>query len=206
MSALEVLGRTLADMSDEAAWQAAHADVIGSYQAGAFAKPESVETYLRQIISSHDWDGNASTESGRRWEPLLLAWAGAEPNSLLIHHPDEHQFAATVDGTTSQGASFGIVETKSKHNKVVAGPTPREIRQMAWQLFCIPEAVEVRYVWGELIRDPLEGWRLRRDPLTLVYPRDHPLMVAALALIVPIAHDVLAALRRVRAIEDGAFL
>jgi len=189
MSALALLNRTLADTADPASWDRAHGRVIGSYQAGAFAKLESVETYVRQMLAPRNFKGNEATRSGNRWEPMLLAWAGAEPNSLLIHHPDEKQYGATVDGTTSRR----IVETKAKHNKIVTGPTPREIRQMAWQLYCLPEYEGVDFVWGELVRafGP-EGWRLRRDPLTVTFDRDHPQIVAALDLIVPIAGEVLA--------------
>lgn len=189
MSALAVLDRTLGDTADPSSWDALHRRVIGSYQAGAFAKPGSVETYVRQMLAPRDFKGNAATESGNRWEPMLLAWAGAEPNSLCIHHPDEKQFGATVDGIVATR----IVETKAKHNKVVTGPTPREVRQIAWQLFCLPEYDAVDFVWGELVREfGPHGWRLRRDPQTITFPRDHPQIVAATNLIVPIAHEVLA--------------
>lgn len=206
MSALATLGRTLADTNDTESWGTAHAKVIGSYQAGAFAKPTSVETYARQMLAPRDFKGNAATRSGNRWEPLLLAWAGAEPNSLLIHHPDNRQYGATVDGVRRSA----IVETKAKHNKVVTGPTPREIRQMAWQLYCLPELDAVDFVWGELVEQRDRGgspildergssmWELRRDPLTLTYPRDHPMIVAALSLIVPIADEVLAIVNTAR--------
>ncbi|WP_295014837.1 hypothetical protein [uncultured Microbacterium sp.] len=206
MSALAELGRTLADTADAASWGGAHAKVIGSYQAGAFAKPTSVETYARQMLTPRDFKGNAATRSGNRWEPLLLAWAGSEPNSLLIHHPDNRQYGATVDGTRGKT----IHETKAKHNQVITAPTPREIRQMAWQMFCLPEMDEVRYVAGELVQqrdrngEPVldehgnPEWELRRDPLTFTYPRDHHLIVAALSLIVPIAADVLAIVNAAR--------
>lgn len=201
MNALAILNRTLADTADPNSWGPAHEKVIGSYQAGAFAKPGSVETYIRQMLTPRSFPGNAATESGNRWEPLLLAFAGAEPNSLLIHHPDEKQYGATVDGTRGDV----IVETKAKHNKVVDGPTPREVRQIAWQMYCLPEMAAVDFTWGELVLDGREpdGWRLRRDPQTITYPRDHPTIVAALNLIVPIAGEVLAGLRAARALTNG---
>lgn len=194
---LQVLGRTLADSADRESWLYAHERVIGSSTAGRFAKLTSVETYVRQILSPRTFSGNAATRSGRRWEPLLLAYAGAEPNSLLIHHPDEKSFGATVDGTRRRA----IVETKAKHDREVSGPVPYEVRQMAWQLFCLPEYDEVDFTWGELVQDEREpdGWRLRRDPQTITFARDHPQMVAAMALIVPIAHQVLAGVRAARA-------
>ncbi|MDF2507275.1 MAG: hypothetical protein K0Q52_1134 [Microbacterium sp.] len=200
MSALATLDRTLADSADRDSWLAVHDKVIGSSTAGKFAKPGSVETYVRQILAPRTFSGNASTQSGHRWEPMLLAWAGAEPNSLFIHHPDNDRFAATVDGAIPYGASFAIAETKAKHNKVITGPTPYEIRQLAWQLYCIPEADYAAWVWGELVEDATEpqGWRLRRDPQTLLFDRETPAIAAATALIVPIAHEVLAALNAAR--------
>jgi len=204
MSALAVLDRTLADSADRESWLNLHDKVIGSSTAGKFAKASSVETYVRQILAPRTFSGNETTENGNRWEPVLLAWAGAEPNSLLVHHPDEERFAATVDGTRKVGGTLAIVETKTKHNKVVAGPTPYEVRQLAWQLHCLPEASFAAWVWGEVVRDPTEpdGWRLRRDPQTLIFHRDDRLIVAATELIVPIAHQVLAALEVAQQIES----
>jgi hypothetical protein len=63
-------------------------------------------------------------------------------------------------------------------------------------MFCIPEAIQAEWVWGEIVRDPKSpiGWRLRRPPQVLTFTRDHPAIVAASALIVPIALQVLDAL------------
>ena len=196
MSALTVLDRTLADSADRDSWLAVHDRVIGSSTAGKFAKPGSVETYVRQILEPREFKGNETTRSGNDWEPALLAAVGARPNSLFIHHPDNRRFAATIDGTKALGDRFAIVETKTKHNRVVTGPTPYEIRQLAWQMFCIPEAVHAEWVWGEVVRDEHSpvGWRLRRPVQSLTFHRDSPEIVAATHLIVPIAHQVLAAL------------
>ena len=208
MSALAVLDRTLADSNDRESWLALHGagKVIGSSTAGKFAKPGSVETYVRQILEPRTFSGNASTESGNRWEPLLLAFAGARPNSLFVHHPENRRFASTVDGTKRVGDSFRIVETKAKHNKVITGPTPYEVRQLSWQMHCIPEADAAEWVWGELVIEQGTGeWVLRRDPQTLVFDRDHPLIVAATQLIVPIAEQVLAALDAAPVLEGAPF-
>lgn len=196
MSDLATLDRTLADSADRDSWLQVHDRVIGSSTAGKFAKPGSVETYVRQILQPRTFSGNETTRSGNDWEPALLAAVGARPNSLFIHHPDNRRFGATIDGTKYVTRGLCIVETKTKHNQVVTGPTPYEVRQLAWQLYCIPEAVEAAWVWGEVVRDPRSpvGWRLRRPPLSLTFPRDDPQIVAATELIVPIAHAVLAAL------------
>lgn len=196
MSALAVLDRTLADSADRESWLAVHGKVIGSSTAGKFARPGSVETYVRQILAPREFKGNETTRSGNDWEPALLAAVDARPNSLFIHHPDNRRFGATIDGTKTLTRGLVIVETKTKHNVIVTGPTPYELRQLSWQLYCIPEAVEAAWVWGEIVRDPASpiGWRLRRPPQVLTFLRDDPLIVAATDLIVPIAHDVLAAL------------
>ena len=72
-------------------------------------------------------------------------------------------------------------------------PTPYEIRQLAWQLLCIPEAEHAEWVWGELVRDPRSpvGWRLRRPVQSVAFHRDHPRIADATALILPIAFAVL---------------
>ncbi|KQR95822.1 MAG: hypothetical protein J0I33_07580 [Microbacterium ginsengisoli] len=192
MSALAILDRTLADSADRESWLDAHDKVIGSSTAGKFAKPGSVELYVRQILEPRTFGGNEATRSGNDWEPALLGAVGARPNSLLIHHPDYPRFGATIDGTKPVGDRFAIVETKTKHNKVVTGPTPYEVRQLAWQFYCIPEAVHAEWVWGELVRDPdAPGlWRLRRPVQSRTFHRDHPQIIAATDLIVPIAHRV----------------
>ncbi|WDH77877.1 hypothetical protein PTQ19_10125 [Microbacterium esteraromaticum] len=194
MSALAELGRTLADLDDQSSWDDAHKRIIGSYLASSFAKPESVSKYVASMLAPKSFQGNRTTERGNEWEPLLLAFAGAEPNRLLIHSPENDRFAATVDGAIA-GDWFGICETKLKHKQVITGPTPREVRQLAWQLICIPEAEYAKWVWGEVVPDETEpgGWRLRRDPQELTFTRDDPRIVAAMELTLCIAPLVLAA-------------
>lgn len=200
MSALAVLDRTLADSADRESWLKVHDKVIGSSTAGKFAKPSSVEIYVRQILEPRTFRGNESTQNGHRWEPMLLAWADAEPNTLFVHHPENRRFAATVDGTRGTR----IVETKVKHDRAVTGPTPYEIRQLAWQLHVLPEFEEAHWVWGSLTRSG-DSWELSRDPQTLVFHRDDPRIVAATQLIVPIAEQVLAALDAAPVLEGAPF-
>ncbi len=203
MSALAALGRTLADSADRESWLAVHDKVIGSSTAGKFAKASSVETYVRQILSPREFTGNTTTENGHLWEPALLGAVHAEPNTLFIHHPDYDRFGATIDGVKEVPGGFAIVETKLKHLKVVSGPTPYEVRQLAWQFYCVPEAQWAEWVWGEVVPDEKspDGWRLRRPPQVLMFRRDDAPIVAALALIVPIALAVLAALNVARSQE-----
>lgn len=184
-------------------WLEARRGRIGASDAGKFARAASVEKYVRAKLTP-GFNGNVATESGNRWEPVLLAWAGFEQNLALIHHPDEPGFAATPDGIDEAGGVLRLAEIKAKHRQILDGPKPHEVRQMAFQLFVVPEAVSVSYVWGELVPDPSEpdGWRLRRDPQTVVFHRDDPQIVAATELIVPIAHKVLAALTAAQQIES----
>lgn len=190
------LDRTLADSADRDSWLDVHDKVIGSSTAGKFAKLSSVETYVRQILSPRTFSGNGHTARGNDWEPALLAAASARPNSLFIHHPDHRGFGATVDGTKETPSGFAIVETKTKNNRIVSYPTSYEIRQLAWQMYCIPEAELAEWWWGEIVPDPNspDGWRLRRPPQHIVFHRHSPAITAATELIVPIAHAVHAAL------------
>ena len=195
------LGRTLADSDDRESWLTVHDKVIGASTAAKFARPGSVETYVRQILTPRSFTGNATTENGNRQEPYLLAWAGATRNTLFVHAVGNERFAATPDGVIIDQRGMRLAETKAKHNKVVNGPEPKEIRQMAWQLLCVPEAVGVNFVWGEYVqRDGL--WVLRRDPQTIPFERDHPAIVAATDLIVPIAHKVVEALDAARLVSQ----
>ncbi len=203
MSALALLDRTLADSADRESWLNVHDKVIGASTAAKFAKPGSVETYVRQILTPRTFGGNENTENGNRQEPYLLAWAGAERNTLFVHAVGNTRFAATPDGVISTRDGLRLVETKAKHNKVVTGPTPAEVRQMAWQLMCVPEAAAVDFVWGEYVRDQHGVWVLRHDPETIRFDRDHPSITAATALIVPIAHQVVAALDSARTLSKG---
>lgn len=198
--------RILADSaSDHDAWLAARATRIGASDAGSFAKASSVESYVRAKLQPSSFKGNEATESGHRWEPLLLDYLAIPRNSYLIGSPVDDGFAATPDGIEQRpDGTLRLAEIKAKHNRIVAGPTPSEIRQMAWQLFVLPEAVAVEFCWGELIQTQT-GWELRKgNPKHLTFTRDHPQIVAATGLIVPIAREVLAAMR-VALLEGAPF-
>lgn len=205
MTGLEYLGRTLADSKDRASWLTVHDSVIGASTAAGFAKPESVEKYIAAMLKPRTFSGNRMTDSGNRREPWLLAWMGYEPNSLFIHAPESRRFGATPDGSNVVNGDLRLAEVKTKHSRVVTGPTPAEVRQVAWQLFCVPEAVAVDWTWGEFVPDG-DDWMMRRDPLTLTYTRDHEQIIAATALIIPIAHAVLEGLDAARALaKEVAF-
>lgn len=195
------LNRTLADSDDRESWLNVHDKVIGASTAAKFARPGSVETYVRQLLEPRTFSGNATTANGNTVEPYLLAWAGAKRNTLFVHAIDNKRFAATPDGVLQDQRGMRLVETKAKHNKIVAGPEPKEIRQMAWQLMCVPEADGSNFVWGEYV-NPTGVWELRRDPKTIPFDRDHPQIVKALELIVPIAHQVIDALDRARSLSQ----
>ncbi|WP_433674812.1 hypothetical protein [Microbacterium gorillae] len=203
MGTLTYLGRTLADSTDRTWSLSVHGTVIGASAASKFALPGSVETYVRQILKPQTFLGNEITENGHRREPYLLTWAGAERNTQFIHAVGNTRFAATPDGVISTRDGMRLAQTTAKHNRIVTGPTPAEIRQMAWQLMCVPEADGVDFVWGEYVREPDSVWVLRRDPETIRFDRDHPSITRATALIVPIAHEVIAALDSARLTAKG---
>ncbi|MFB9283130.1 hypothetical protein [Pseudoclavibacter helvolus] len=192
--------RILHDGESREGWKAARLPVVGASDAAKFAKLASVDLYTRAKLKASSFHGTEYTESGHRWEPMILAYAGIPGNKALIHSPDEVGFACTPDGITSDGSR--IAEAKAKHNKQVDGPSPGEWRQLAWQTLCIPEAEHVDFVWLELVRDVAGGWVMRgRGPQLMTIHRDDPRLADRRAALVPIATEVLARLRAARAFE-----
>lgn len=208
--------RILNDGTDRESWLVARSGpVIGASDAAKFAKLESVDKYVEAKLNPSTFHGNGSTQSGNRWEPMLLAWADVPGNKALFHHPDEQGWAATPDGIrvwpalpsrirADMGDVLQLAEIKTKHNKIINGPTPAELRQVAWQLFVLPEADFVDWVWGELVEINGE-WELRDDsPKKITFTRADPRIIAAQNLIVPIATAVLAELRHKTLLKEEA--
>lgn len=200
--------RILNDGTDRESWlEARSGAVIGASDAAKFAKLTSVNSYVEAKLKPSTFAGNGSTQSGNRWEPMLLAWAGVPGNKALIHHPDEPGFAATPDGIRvfelGSAGWLNLAEIKAKHNKIINGPTPAEFRQVAWQLFVIPEAEYVDWVWGELVEVNGE-WELRDDsPKKVTFMRTDPRIIATQNEIVPIATAVLAEIRHREQLKEA---
>lgn len=182
--------RILHDGTDRAGWEAARRPVIGASDAATFAKLTSVDKYLAAKLGHGSFHGNGYTESGHRWEPMMLAWAGITPNTALIHSPAEEGFAATPDGAEpTRGA-----EAKAKHGKVVTGPSLGEWRQLAWQFLVVPEFEEIEFIWVELLDDEIRPGR-HGEPCSITVRPDNPNILKARDQILPIATDLLARLR-----------
>lgn len=192
------LDRVLHNGADREGWEQARWDVIGASDVKNFARLESVPAYFRAKISGRTFHGNAYTERGHEFEPILIAATDVPPSTALIHAPGEVGFAATPDGITLDGSE--LAEAKLRHQKVAGGPSAGEWRQLAWQFMCVPEAALVRFVEGEAMPSQT-GWYLRRDPQVMTIYRDHPRITEATALIVPIAHEVLTLVRAHRELE-----
>lgn len=190
--------RILHDGIDREGWLEARLPVIGASDAAKLSKIESVPLYLGAKLEHRDWHGNGYTESGHRWEPMMLAWAGIPENKALIHSPQEKGFAATPDGVTLTGDR--LAECKAKHGKIVAGPSLGEWRQVAWQLLCVPEADELEFIWVELIDGDIRAG-LNGEPKHLTIKRSDPKVQEITAQILPIATDLLARLTAALAFE-----
>lgn len=200
---MSIADRVLADSADREAWLLKREGRIGASDAAKYAKAESVELYADSKVKPSAFTGNTTTRNGNRWEPMLLAWVGIPQNTLLIHHPDNEHFVATPDGLSTDGI-VRLAEIKTKHNKVILKPTPSELRQVAWQLFVIPEAELVEWAWGEVVGEG-EHWELRDDsPKKITYRRSDQLIVDMQNQIVPIATAVLAGVRRRLALQEEA--
>lgn len=185
------LERILSDGTDRDQWLQARHPVLGASDAAKFSKLESVPLYLAAKLSDGAFHGNHYTESGHRWEPMMLAWAGIPENKALIHAPGNRGFAATPDGISIDETTGA--ECKAKHGKVVNGPSLGEWRQVAWQFLCLPEFERIEFIWVELIDGDIRAG-LNGEPKHLTIRRDHPKILDLTAQILPIATDLLARL------------
>lgn len=172
--------------------------MIGASDVKAFARPESVPKYFRSKLGSRAFKGNAYTERGHEFEPLLIGATGIPGNEASIYSPDERGFTATPDGITPDGKH--MAEAKLRHGYIASGPSVGEWRQLAWQFMCVPEAEQITFVEGEVMETQL-GWKLRREPQKVEVFRDDAKIVAALELVRPIAVEVLSLLREHELLE-----
>ncbi|SFN66867.1 hypothetical protein [Mycetocola miduiensis] len=186
---MSYLDRVLHDGSDRDGWLEARRPVIGASDAAKLAKPGSVDKYLAQKLGDSGFSGNKYTDSGNRWEPMMLAWAGIPENKALIHSPGERGFAATPDGA---GGTVGA-ECKAKHGRVVDGPSLGEWRQLAWQFVCVPEFESIEFIWVELMDGEIRAG-CHGEPKSITVRPDHSRIRELTPFILPIATDLLARL------------
>lgn len=183
------LDRILDDGSDRDRWKGRRRGRIGASNAAKFSKIESVDLYVLDLLNDRGWAGNSFTESGHRWEPMMLAYAGIPQNLALFHAPDEEGYAATPDGLTT--GRIRLAECKAKHDRIVTGPTLGEWRQVAWQFLVIPEAEECEFIWAEIVDGKLRG----DEPKSITIPRTSPKVIELQNKLLPIAREVLPRLR-----------
>jgi hypothetical protein len=202
------LERILDDGTDRDRWLASRQWVVGASDAAKLSKIDSLDSYFNSKIKASSFRGNEKTESGHTWEPLMLSWAGVAENKALIHAPDLPGVGATPDGLGLRDGLLTLAECKAKHEKIVTGPTVGEWRQLAHQLYCVPEAEGVEFIWVELVRDHNGVYQIRKangeEPKSLYIPRDDPRIVAATAQILPIVLALNARLQEARRFEEAA--
>ncbi|TFD47602.1 hypothetical protein E3T46_17575 [Cryobacterium sp. Hh11] len=166
--------RILDDGTDRERWLAARANaVIGASDAAGYVKASSIEAYTAAKLKPSSFHGNAFTEAGHEWEPRLLASCGLQQSTVLIHAPGEMGFGATPDAMKSTPGGIILGEAKVKHNKIVHGPTPREFRQVAWQMFCADwdRVLYTEFVWGEIVNGELRNGAIEPKHLR-IFPKD----------------------------------
>lgn len=186
--------RVVVSGEDRSEWLRARQPYIGASDMKMFARPGSVEKYVAAKIRPKSFFGNETTESGHRWEPMILAYLGVPENKAFVHSPTHPRIACTPDGI-SDGDPFTLAEAKTRHGVIKPDPDAGEWRQIAAQLFCFPEAERLLFGTLTLVRGGHDEWVERANGYTrLEIPRDHPKVVAATALIIPIAEQVIAAL------------
>lgn len=187
------LDRILHDGIDREGWLTARNPVIGASDAAKLARESSIESVLKAKLTTRSFTGNGFTESGHRWEPMMLAWAGIPENKALIHSPGNRGFAATPDGVTAD--STVIAECKAKHNKVVTGPTLGEWRQVAWQFLVVPEAETCEFIWAEIVNGEMRAVN-NGEFQKLTIRRDDPQILDLTNQLLPLATDLLERLTR----------
>lgn len=186
--------RILNDGESRESWLGSRLSRIGASDAKQYAKASSVDKYIAAKIRPRTFFGNETTESGHRWEPMILAYLGVQGNKAFVHAPSNERFACTPDGIQDEGR-FTLAEAKARHGVIKPNPDAGEWRQLAWQLMCFPEAELVRFGTATLLRNEEGEYEVREGGYSsLEVFRDHPKIIAATALIVPIAEQVLAAL------------
>ena len=162
-------------------------------------KAASIEAYVAAKLKPSSFHGNAYTEAGHEWEPRLLASHGLLQSTALIHAPGEVGFGATPDAMKATRGGIILGEAKIKHNKIVHGPTARELRQVCWQMFCADwdQVLYTEFIWGELVDGELRNGAIEPKHLR-IYPAD---VEHLLQPMIDIATPVLA---RVRAAHQFA--
>ncbi|ANP74503.1 hypothetical protein [Cryobacterium arcticum] len=195
---MSYLDRVLADSTDRPAWLLAREPIVGASDAAKLAKPESIDKYTASKLKPQSFGGNAYTESGNLWEPLMLMWAGIPQNTLLIHAEATPGLAATPDGLLVRPDGIVLAEVKAKHDRIVNGPTPGELRQVAFQQHCIgPDVLYTEFIWAEIVN----GEMRTNEPKSLrIYPAD---VAQVLADLLPIALELSARLTAALEFERG---
>lgn len=189
------LDRVLADSTDRPAWLLAREPIVGASDAAELAKASSIDTYTVAKLKPSTFSGNTYTESGNLWEPLMLAWAGIPQNTLLIHSEAHPGLAATPDGLRVTPDGIVLAEVKAKHDRIVYGPTPGELRQVAFQQYCVGNVLYTDFVWAEIVN----GEMRTDEPKSLrIYPAD---VADILADLLPIAIELSARLTAALAFE-----
>ncbi len=186
--------RIIVDGADRSQWLEARKSMIGASAAKGFANPASVEKYVAAKLRPKSFFGNETTRSGHRWEPMILAYLGVPENKAFVRSASHERFACTPDGI-SDADPFTLAEVKTRHGVIKPNPDAGEWRQLAFQLFCFPEAERVLFGTLTLVRGEHDEWVERKGGYSrLEVPRDHPRILAATELIIPIAEQVVAAL------------
>lgn len=186
--------RIVVSGEDRSEWLRERAPFIGASDMKMYAKAGSVEKYVAAKIRPKSFFGNETTESGHRWEPMILAYLGVPENKAFVRSPTHERIACTPDGI-SEDEPFTLAECKTRHGLIKPNPDAGEWRQLAAQLFCFPEAERVLFGTLTVLRNDAGQWEARDGGYTrLEVPRDHPKIIAATELIIPIAERVIEAL------------
>lgn len=193
-----LLDRVVADSAaDPEGWRRARPSHIGASDAAKYAKVTSVESYLRSKLHG-TFDGNSFTANGHLFEPAIVAHMGMTHNTRMFHHPEFPVFSATPDALDVMNGVVVNGEAKVKH-KVVDGPNPGELRQVAFAQYVLGAAYSK---WAWLTLDP-DTHRPVADPQVILL--DSLDLADVLGPVLEIAHQVAAGMLRAAAIQKEMY-
>lgn len=192
------LERIVADSSDRVAWLRARSRGITATDVAKLSTPRSVEAAARDKWYGSRFSGNAYTEHGREREPQIARWVldhhGIAPSSLLFHAEADKRHLATPDGLATTDAGAVVLAEIKTTNKPWRSIPRHYLRQIWWQQYVLG-AERTLFVWERHddfvpVAEPECRWVERDD--------------AAIATLITLAHELVAAIEHLAQRQSGA--
>jgi hypothetical protein len=142
--------RIVADHRIPEQWIKARDGKIGASDAAAFAKEESIDSYVAKKLAP-PWEGSEFSTWGNTREPIILQDHGYQQNHFMIRSVENPRFVATPDAI--RGNRLSQVKTSikpfiSKRTLEVLVP-PNYKRQCQWEMVAGEEFIETDVIYDK---------------------------------------------------------